>query len=142
MADVALIRICDAGALHESDRGVRFDVDVGGRAATGFVLRWRGRAVGFLNQCAHVAMELDWMPGEFLDSGREFIMCATHGAIYDPATGHCLGGPCQGRGGLRRIAIVERDGAVWWAPDAVIKVQADSPRESTHQIPPASTPGE
>ena len=137
-----MIRICNSMQLIEADRGLRFDVEIGGRATTGFVLRWRGDAVGFLNQCAHVAMELDWMPGEFLDSGREFIICATHGAIYDPASGRCLGGPCQGRAGLRRIAVVERDGAVWWAPDGAVRAPTDPPPGSARQTPPASTPVE
>ena len=136
------MRICDADALSDDGRGVRFDVVVGGAAATGFVLRWRGAAVGYLNRCAHVAMELDWMPGEFFDSDREFIVCATHGAIYDPGNGRCLGGPCNGRGGLHRITIVERDGAIWWTLDALVNAAISAPVESPRPAPPASSPGE
>lgn len=142
MAAGRLIRICNAAALADSGHGVRFDVSVAGRAATGFVLRWRDGVVGYLNQCAHVAMELDWMPGEFLDSDREFILCATHGAIYDPGDGRCVGGPCQGRGGLRRIAVVESEGAIWWQPDAFVAPAIIVPEESPPRTPPASSPGQ
>jgi nitrite reductase/ring-hydroxylating ferredoxin subunit len=134
-----LIRICDAASLDSGGRGMRFDVTVGGLVATGFVLRWRGRAVAYLNQCVHVAMELDWIQGEFLDGDREFIVCATHGAIYDPDNGRCLGGPCQGRGGLRRIAVTERDSAIWWTPDTVVKASAE---ELRRQSPSTLSPDE
>ena len=28
---------------------------------------------------------------------NKFIICATHGAIYQPETGLCVGGPCKGK---------------------------------------------
>lgn len=120
MAAVELIRVGDAGLLTDGGRGLKFDVIVGGRPATAFVVRWRGRVVGYLNQCAHVAMELDWTHGEFFDSEKTTLVCATHGALYDPANGACVGGPCVGRGGLRRIEVFEHDGGVWWRADAVV----------------------
>ena len=51
----------------------------------------------------------------FLDSGRDFIMCSIHGAVYEPLTGRCAGGPC-GRGRLTVIDAFERDGQVYWYP--------------------------
>jgi nitrite reductase/ring-hydroxylating ferredoxin subunit len=113
-----LIPICDAADLAEGGTGVRFDVVVDGDRASGFVVRYRGVAVGYLNRCAHVAMELDWLPGLFFEDEGRYLMCATHGAIYEPDTGGCAGGPCLGRGGLLRLRVIEQDGRVWWIPDA------------------------
>ncbi len=127
MATAGLIRVCDSASLGPEGCGFRFDVSVAGRAATAFVLRWRGQVVSYLNQCAHVPMELDWVAGEFLDSEKEFIVCATHGAIYDPQGGQCLGGPCRGRGGLRRIEVLEQEGAIWWQPDDVVTAPVSAP---------------
>jgi nitrite reductase/ring-hydroxylating ferredoxin subunit len=62
-------------------------------------------------------MELDWQPGQFFDDEGRWLTCATHGALYDPASGSCAGGPCVGRGGLRPLKVVEREGAVLWQPD-------------------------
>lgn len=125
MADAPLtplsIRVCDAAALEDGGRGLRFSVSVAGRPESAFVLRWRGQVVGYLNRCTHVPSELDWVMGEFLDHEKTFIVCATHGAMYDPLYGHCLGGPCNGRGGLRRLNVMERDGAIWWQPDEIIQ---------------------
>ena len=69
-------------------------------------------ARAYLNRCTHVAMELDYQPGRFWDLSREWLICATHGAVYDPASGECRGGPC--RGALVPIALTERDGVVYW----------------------------
>ena len=83
----ALIDICASAALLNGGQGVRFEVDVGGRNAPAFAIRYGGRAFAYLNRCAHVAMELDWQPGMFFDFDAEHLLCSTHGAFYDPATG-------------------------------------------------------
>lgn len=122
-----MIAICKADELSDGGTGVRFDVVVDGGPATAFVVRYQGQVVGFLNRCAHVAMELDWLPGLLFENEGRYLMCATHGAIYEPDTGACAGGPCLGRGGLLRLQVVERDGRVWWIPDA-----------NVHAVPSAS----
>ena len=73
-----------------------------------------------LNRCAHVPIELDWTEGQFFESGGDYLMCSTHGAIYVPDTGICAGGPCRG-GRLRAIAVLEQDGQVYWQPDEYVR---------------------
>jgi len=121
-----MIRVCPAEALRDGGPGVRFEVAVGGRATSAFVVRHDGQVSGFLNRCAHVAMELDWLPGQFFDADGEHLICATHGALYEPKLGTCAGGPCLGRGGLHSLKVVERDGHVWWIPDALVSVAPGS----------------
>lgn len=108
-------RLCDSAQLPERGRAVLFELLWHGRPARGFALRIDGRVVAYLNQCAHVPVEMDWREGEFLDLERRWIVCAVHGATYDPATGHCVAGPCAGAR-LRRIALDETDGVVYWHP--------------------------
>jgi nitrite reductase/ring-hydroxylating ferredoxin subunit len=112
MADSRLIAICDGDALVDGGTGVRFPVRVAGGEATGFAVRYRGRVFAYLNRCAHAAMEIDWLPGRFFDFESELLVCATHGALYEPERGRCVGGPCGGRGGLRPLEVVERDSRV------------------------------
>lgn len=121
MAAAALIRLAASDELVDGGPGLRFAVVLAGRAATGFAIRRHGQAHAYLNQCAHVAMELDWQPGVFFDGAGEFLMCATHGALYEPATGRCAGGPCAGRGSLRPLTLVERGGALYWQPDEMVR---------------------
>ena len=113
----SLIEICESAALINGGRGVRFEASVAGRAVPAFAVRYGGRAYAYLNRCAHVAMELDWQPGMFFDFDADHLVCATHGALYDPASGACRGGACSGRGGLRALEVVECDGRVCWQPD-------------------------
>jgi len=120
-----LIPICPSADLIDGGRGVRFPVSEFGHADTGFVVRYQGAAHAYLNRCAHVPIELDWAEGEFFESSGLYLMCATHGAIYDPQTGNCLGGPCRG-GGLQKIAAVEREHTIFWQPDARIRPAAES----------------
>ena len=107
--------LCAAASLEDKGKAFVFDVLQGNAPARAFALRFDGRVVAYLNRCAHVPTELDWQPGEFLDAGREFIICSIHGAAYAAETGRCIGGPC-GRGRLLPLDVVERDGAVWWLP--------------------------
>lgn len=111
----AALRVCASADLRERDRAVLFDLRWLGRPARGFALRIGGRAVAYLNQCAHVPVEMDWREGEFLDLDRRWIVCGFHGATYDPLTGDCVAGPCAGAR-LRRIALAESDGVVVWHP--------------------------
>ncbi|HRK57969.1 MAG TPA: Rieske 2Fe-2S domain-containing protein [Burkholderiaceae bacterium] len=121
MVDPGLVWICKASALADGGAGVRFEVSIGGQRRSAFAVRWRGQVFAYLNQCAHVASELDWTEGQFFDADGQFIQCASHGAIYDPASGACAGGPCAGRGRLRAIEVLEYEKGVWWRPDAFIE---------------------
>ena len=104
--------ICPADALGEGGNGVKFDVDAPGGKAPAFVVRYDGQVHAYLNRCAHVPVELDWSEGQFFDYSGLYLICATHGALYAPETGACLGGPCKG-GRLQKLSVVERDGAVY-----------------------------
>jgi len=117
---VADILICAGESVLEGGKGVRFPVEAGGDKATGFVVRYDGKAYAYLNRCAHVPIELDWAEGEFFESSGLYLMCSTHGAIYVPESGFCAGGPCRG-GRLRPIPVVERDGQIFWQPDDYVK---------------------
>lgn len=105
--------ICDASALQDSGRAVRFEVEYFGAKTPAFVVRFAGRVHGYLNRCSHLPMELDWREGEVFDlEGRELI-CSTHGAAYAPDSGRCLGGPC-GKTPLVALRMEERDGKVYF----------------------------
>lgn len=89
-----------------------FDVNYAGQTCRGFAIRFQGQVYAYLNRCAHIAMEMDYQPNRFWDETGQWLMCATHGAVYDPRTGACQGGPCKG--GLIPIHTSERDGWVFW----------------------------
>ena len=80
-----------------------------GSEEAAFAVRFRGRVHAFLNRCGHVPVELDWQQGEFFDGSGLYLICATHGALYAPDSGRCLGGRCNGKG-LEAVPVAEDDG--------------------------------
>lgn len=106
------VPLCASDELAERGLAVPFDVLLSGQSCRAFAVRVDGRVVAYLNRCTHVAMEMDWRPNRFFDDTGRWLLCATHGAAYEPATGACAAGPC--RGGLKAIPTMEREGVVHW----------------------------
>jgi nitrite reductase/ring-hydroxylating ferredoxin subunit len=104
--------ICQAADLTEGANGIRFEVERHGCAEPAFVVRYDGIVRGFLNRCAHVPVQLDWAEGEFFDMTGLYLMCSTHGAMYEPESGRCVAGPCKG-GRLVSLQVEEDDGKVY-----------------------------
>ena len=104
--------ICAASELLDGGRGGRFSVLREDKTLPAFVVRYGGGVHAYLNQCAHISVELDWAEGEFFESSGLYLMCTTHGATYEPDTGFCVSGPCKGRR-LTALAVVEQDGNVY-----------------------------
>ncbi len=70
--------------------------DASGYLYEGFVVRYCGQLRAYVNRCPHVQLSLDYGDGEFFDGDKQFLICRNHGAVFDPATGRCLAGPCAG----------------------------------------------
>jgi len=67
------------------------------RTAEAFVVNWHGAYVAFLNSCPHTQVNLSWSPNQFFDIESQYIQCSMHGALFEPASGVCLRGPCLGQ---------------------------------------------
>lgn len=92
--------VCQFGELAP-EKFVEFRVhqknpEPGAMPLTGFLFLDGREPRAFLNQCPHLGIELNWMPGRFMDADNLFIQCSTHGALFKPGTGECIAGPCQG----------------------------------------------
>ena len=115
-----LIPICPSSTLQERGKALRFPVTADGHDALAFVILYQNVVHAYLNRCAHVALELDCLEGEFFESSGLYLMCATHGAAYEPETGKCAGGPCRG-GRLHKILVEESNDQVFWIPDEYVR---------------------
>ena len=119
--------LCRSAELAERGLAFVWDVIQWRQPARAFAMRFDGALVAYLNRCSHVPTEMDWQPGEFLDMDKRWILCSIHGAMYEPADGRCVGGPC-GRGRLTAIRVEEEDGQVYWYPSRDIRpVSFDDP---------------
>lgn len=98
----------DSAALEEGGKGIRFALPALGEFVSGFVIRFKGKPYAYINQCAHVSVELDWNEGEFFTAQQDYLVCATHGAQYRPDNGFCVMGPCKGKR-LKPIEVIEQN---------------------------------
>jgi nitrite reductase/ring-hydroxylating ferredoxin subunit len=74
----------------------KFRLDCGGRRVHGFIVNHDGTYHAYVNSCPHVGTPLDLWENEFLAEDGRALICATHGAVFDPPTGRCIAGPCTG----------------------------------------------
>lgn len=100
-----------SAALQNGGKGVRFPLPALGPHVTGFAIRFHEQAYAYINQCAHVSVELDWNEGDFFTAQQDFLICSTHGAHYRPDNGFCVMGPCKGKS-LKPIALIEQNGEI------------------------------
>ncbi len=96
--------ICRRDVLADGGRAARFAFEFDGRIMHGFVVQFDGEVYAYANSCPHRGTELDWQPGEVFDESGLYLVCATHGALFEADSGKCVGGPCQGAS-LVKIAV-------------------------------------
>lgn len=106
--------ICQRNELGDGGKAVRFELqrhDSQGSAQkiNGFAIAFDSQVYAYQNNCPHRGTELDWQPGEVFDETGLYLICATHGAVFKPETGLCIGGPCRGAHLLQIPVVVEND---------------------------------
>jgi nitrite reductase/ring-hydroxylating ferredoxin subunit len=103
--------LCRVDQLEEP--GSReFSIGEGEWPLQGFVVRFKGEVRAFVNRCPHMGVPLNYKPDLFFAPRVPMLMCFTHGALFLPLTGECVGGPCVGRK-LEALDIEVMDGEVW-----------------------------
>jgi nitrite reductase/ring-hydroxylating ferredoxin subunit len=89
------IRVPGVAALQQGETRV-FSFPTAYGDMQGFVIRHDGELRAYENKCRHWPIPLDYGDGDFYFASVDRIVCKTHGAMYDPATGECDAGPCAG----------------------------------------------
>jgi nitrite reductase/ring-hydroxylating ferredoxin subunit len=107
------LRICESDFLKDGGQGFSFSYTHEGKTVPAFVVRYGRRVFAYLNRCAHVPVRLESQPDTFFDFSGQFLICAMHGALYDPRTGRCIGGRCTGFGHLVPVSVKEETAEVW-----------------------------
>ena len=89
-------RLC--GLADLPDPGARgFMFRSGDQLFLGFVVRRGDDVTGFIDHCPHAGLPLSLAPGRYLTREGDLILCASHGALFRPTDGLCVGGPCAGK---------------------------------------------
>ena len=95
----------------EPGQSLTFTLDCDDRRVEGFLINHRSDFHAYVNRCRHVPLTLDWVENRFFTPDGKYLLCATHGAYYEPDTGMCVDGPPCGLA-LYRIPLRVRDGRV------------------------------
>lgn len=81
-----------------------------------FVVNHGGRFHAYINSCRHMVTPLDFVRYQFFTEDGRHLMCATHGAVYEPDTGLCVDGPCKGLSLHALPVVVDRGEIVVGCP--------------------------
>ena len=76
------------------------------------VTRQSGVVRAWFNVCPHQGRSLNYAPDKFLTDPEGQLVCAAHGAVFEPLNGLCINGPCKGAL-LKAIETDERDGRIY-----------------------------
>ena len=87
-------------------------LQIGERYFHGFLIARHGAVIGYVDSCPHMGLSLESSDRQYLSPDGSTIVCARHGAMFDLATGACLGGPCVGAR-LQSWPVRTADGFVW-----------------------------
>jgi nitrite reductase/ring-hydroxylating ferredoxin subunit len=90
----------------------KFRLRRGAREFEAMIVNYRGGLYAYVNRCPHTGITLDWVDNRFFSVDARYLMCATHGAVFEPPTGECIWGPCLGLF-LQTVPIEIEDGKVY-----------------------------
>ena len=76
-----------------------------------FIQRKEGDVFAYVNICPHAGTPLNMEEGKFLEKTGTYLMCHTHGALFQLSDGLCVAGPCNGAH-LRPVAINVENGNI------------------------------
>lgn len=108
MAQIAIARIEDL----RKKQSIRFKFRRDGISRDGFAALFNGKIIVYENLCRHLPISIDYGDNRFFTGDGQHIICQTHGAIYEPLSGLCIRGPCEGAS-LFPIPFEEKNGHLW-----------------------------
>jgi naringenin degradation protein FdeD len=91
----------------------------------GLLVNDNGRFHAYVNRCRHMPTPLDFIRDQFVSEDGRYLMCYTHGALYERGTGLCVSGPCQGESLYRLPVSVDQDEILVSCPQGNISHLAD-----------------
>jgi nitrite reductase/ring-hydroxylating ferredoxin subunit len=102
------------GTVGELQHGKskKFTMKRAGRELEALLVNFDGTHFAYINRCPHTGITLDWVNNQFFSSDNRYLMCATHGAVFEPPTGECIWGPCVGLS-LQSLPIETVDGQIY-----------------------------
>jgi nitrite reductase/ring-hydroxylating ferredoxin subunit len=96
---------------------LKFLLPIRGADEECFLINFSGEFHAYVNRCRHVPMAMDWVDNQFFAEDGRYLMCQTHNAYYEPASGECIAGPPTACGKyLYRVLTEIDDGVIYARP--------------------------
>jgi nitrite reductase/ring-hydroxylating ferredoxin subunit len=109
-------RVCRTAALSPGE-SMKFMLPVRGAEEECFAINFHGHYHAYVNRCRHVPMAMDWIDNQFFAEQGRYLMCQTHNAYFEPASGECIAGPASACGKfLYRVPLEIVDGVIYARP--------------------------
>lgn len=89
--------LCHISEIGDGDAKLFDKVAIDGRYHELFVVRKGRNVFCYVNDCPHLHITLDVIPGRLMNKTEGVIQCANHGAKFEIASGRCIWGPCRGK---------------------------------------------
>ena len=102
-----------AADIEERGPGLMFHVNKGGRIYPALVIRYEGKIRAYLNVCAHQGLRLNRDKNIFFNRDGNLLKCMSHGAMFEPDSGVCSWGPCEGLS-LIALQVSEEDENIYY----------------------------
>jgi len=107
--------VCNIDEIDDGDaRG--FEIQHGDETLSIICTRQGQKIFAYRNRCPHTGINLEWLPDQFLDDTKQYLVCSTHGAMFQVEDGYCVTGPCAGEA-LTPVRVVLENGAVLYEVD-------------------------
>ena len=88
--------LCQLGDIVDGDARAFDSVDRRLNPTGLFVVHRGTQAYCYVNDCPHLHITLDFLPGRFMNKDAGLIQCSNHGARFEIENGKCVCGPCRG----------------------------------------------
>lgn len=62
----------------------------------GFIVRDGEILHGYVDRCPHAGWPMSVLPDRYLTKDGSYVLCSSHGALFEKDTGECIAGPCVG----------------------------------------------
>ncbi len=96
---------------------MKFLLPIRGADEECFVINFNGEFHAYVNRCRHVPMPMDWVDNQFFAEEGRYLMCQTHNAYYEPASGECIAGPSSACGKfLYQVPLEIKDDVIYARP--------------------------
>ena len=87
----------NVSGLRTDGDSLKFDYeDRLGRVEQGFVMRWGNGFLAYQDRCPHWSIPMEQSDGRMMNAQNSYILCPMHGALFEPESGVCFQGPCEG----------------------------------------------